>query len=150
MRPQGGDARQLQLPALDGCRRTRYLLPHQLPDGRLGLSRLCETQDVLKDHFDLVAVDAASGELEQLATVGLDPPGGPGRPTCATGSSPYSSSICASVAAVTRAGVQRSAGPTTLDGHTWRLDQDSFEPGDTDCTPDDQNGAARPDQGGCR
>lgn len=74
MRPQGGDARQLQLPALDGCRRTRYLLPHQLPDGRLGLSRLCETQDVLKDHFDLVAVDAASGELEQLATVGLDPP----------------------------------------------------------------------------
>jgi Tol biopolymer transport system component len=36
---------------------------------------------------------------------------------------------------VTREGVQRSAGPTTLDGHTWQLDQDFFEPGDADCTP---------------
>jgi Tol biopolymer transport system component len=136
VRPQGGAARQLRLPALDGCRRTEYLLPHPLPDGRLGLSRLCETQDVLKDHFDLVAVDPASGTVERLASVGLyNPAGVTWQADLRHGFVAYYSSICGSVAAVTRAGVQRSAGPTTLDGHTWQLDQDFFEPGDTDCTP---------------
>jgi Tol biopolymer transport system component len=136
VRPQGGDARRLRLLALDGCRRTEYLLPHSLPDGRLGLSRLCETQDVLKDHFDLVAVDPAGGKVEQLASVGLNNPSGvTWQADLRHGFVAYFSDFCGSVAAVTRAGLQRSAGPTTLDSHTWQLDQDFFEPADADCTP---------------
>jgi hypothetical protein len=126
----------LQLPTLPGCRRTEYLLPHPLPDGRLGLSRLCETQDVLKDHFDLIAVDPASGRIERRDGLGLyNPSGVTWQADLRRGFVAYYSGICGSIAAVTGAGVQRSAGPTTLDGRAWRLDQDFFEPGDTDCTP---------------
>jgi len=136
VRPQGGDARQLRLPALRGCRRTQYLLPHPLPDGRLGLARLCETQDALKDHFDLVAVDPAGGDVERLARLGLDNPSSvTWQDDLRHGFVSFFSDFCGSIAAVTRAGVQRSAGPTSLDGHTWQLDQDFFEPGDADCTP---------------
>jgi Tol biopolymer transport system component len=136
VRPQGGDARQLQLPKVAGCRRTTYRLPHSLPDGRLGLSRLCETEDALKDRFDLVAVDPASGAVEVLAPVGRDnPAGATWQRGLQRGFVAYFSDFCGSVAAVTRAGVQRSAGPTTLDGRSWRLDQDFFESGDADCTP---------------
>jgi Tol biopolymer transport system component len=138
VRPQGGDARQLRLPPHGGCRRTEYLSPHPLPDGRLGLSRRCETQDVLKHHFDLVAVDPASGRVEPLASVGrYNVASVSWQAGLQKGFVSFYSDFCGSMAPVTRggAGVQRWPGPTTLDGHTWRLDRDFFEPGDVDCTP---------------
>jgi hypothetical protein len=138
VRAQGGDARRLPLPPLRGCRRTEYLLPHSLPDGRLGLSRLCETEDVLKDHFDLVAVDPASRRVEPLASVGrYNVVSASWQSGLQKGFVSYYSDFCGSMAPITRggAGVGRWPGPTTLVGRTWRLDQDFFEPGDADCTP---------------
>jgi hypothetical protein len=138
----GRCGRRAATPGNSGCRRSTaagaqsYLLPHPLPDGRLGLVRECQFEDALKDHFELVAVDPASGKVERLARLGL------GNPASVTwqddlrhGFISYYSDFCGSMAPVTRAGVQRWPGPTTVGGRTWALDQDFFEPADADCTP---------------
>lgn len=45
----------------------------------------------------------------------------------------HGSGICDGFAALTRQGPRRLPAATTIDGHTWRLDEELFQPGDADC-----------------
>jgi WD40-like Beta Propeller Repeat len=127
----GQPAEHVTLPELSGCPRTDYLLPHALPDGRLGTSRSCRTDS---SGTDLVAYDPASGRLEVLAPMGHNAPTGVSwRRDLQSGYVSTGSGICDGVAPLTRQGPGAFPGPVTLDGHTWRLDEVFRQSGDESC-----------------
>jgi hypothetical protein len=121
------------LPALANCRRTEYLLPHRLPDGRLGLARWCTTGD-FNERIDLVAVSPAhSRQVQMLAPLGDNNPGMVSwRRGLRSGYVSHGSGICDGIAPLTRSGPVRFPRPLTLAGHTWRLDEELFTRAD-DC-----------------
>jgi hypothetical protein len=149
---RGGPGRtpvRVILPDAPGCRLTEYLLPHRLPDGRLGLARSCSMEDPEQDHLDLVAYRPADGAIEALVAIGLNNPEQVSwRRDLSGGYLSYSSGICEGFGPFTRQGLVRFPHPTTVDGHTWRLDEILFTNGG-DCanqgratsavmTPDEQ------------
>jgi hypothetical protein len=115
---------RLDLPDVPGCRVTEYLLPHRLPDERLGLARVCSMEDPQQDHIDLVAYRPADGVIEVLVPIGLNNPVEVSwRRDLSGGFLSTGSGICDGFAPFTRQGLVRFTGPTTVDGHTWRLDE---------------------------
>jgi hypothetical protein len=130
----GQRGQQVTLPDLTGCNRTEYLLPHRLPDGRLGLSRFCQADNSDQTHSDLVAYDPAKGVLEVLAPLGHNAPSGVSwRPDLQSGYVSHGSGICDGLAPLTRQGPGSFPNPTTIDGHTWRLDEVFRQSGADDC-----------------
>jgi dipeptidyl aminopeptidase/acylaminoacyl peptidase len=124
----------VRLPDKEGCLRTEYLLPHPLPDGRLGLARDCEMEDPEQSHIDLIAYDSANRRLEVLAPLGKDNPNAVSwRKDLQTGYVSHGSGICDGVAPLSRQGAQRFPEPITLEGHTWRLEEVFFQAGNEDC-----------------
>jgi WD40-like Beta Propeller Repeat len=131
----GGGAEQLALPSVPTCRFTEFLHVTGLPDGRLGLTRVCHGSSPDRDAIDTGALDPRTGRYEPLAPLGdTNPSAVTWRKDLRAGFVSYSSAICAGLAAITRKGPRRVAAPVTLDGRTWHLDEDVFAPGDTDCT----------------
>lgn len=130
----GKPAEPVRLPGKTGCRRTEYLLPHRLPDGRLGLARDCSMQDQDQDHIDLVAFDPATRRMAMLAPLALyNPTEVSWRQDMRSGYVSHGSGICDGIAPLTRQGFGRFPGPVTLDGRTWRLEEVFFQSGDADC-----------------
>ncbi|MET9313653.1 hypothetical protein ABZX12_17680 [Kribbella sp. NPDC003505] len=130
----GQAAEPVDLPQVPGCRRTDYLLPHRLPDGRLGLARKCITDDSESTGFTLIAYDPASGRIEDLAPLGKRLPTGVSRRRdLDSGYLSHGSGICDGFAPITRRGIGDLPGPVTLDGHTWRLDEIFRQKGSDSC-----------------
>jgi hypothetical protein len=130
----GHRGQQVTLPGLAGCNRTEYLLPHRLPDGRLGLSRFCQADNSDQTHSDLVAYDPATGGLEMLAPLGHNAPSGVSwRRDLRSGYISHGSGICDGLAPLTRQGPGSFPNPTTIDGHAWRLDEVFRQSGTDDC-----------------
>jgi len=130
-----GGAERLRPPSVPTCRFTEFLHVTALPDGRLGLTRFCHGATPDRDAIDTGALDPRTSRYERLAPLGdTNPSAVTWRAGLRTGFVSYSSAICASLAGLTGKGPQRLPGPLTLDGRTWRLDEDVFAPGDTDCT----------------
>ena len=132
----GRQPSRVNLPVLADCLKTLYLLPHRLPDGRLGLVRFCTKDYPHQDRLDLVAYQPHTGQIQQLLTLGNNNPSQVSwRRNMRTGYISVASGICDGFAPLTRQGPVRFPRPVTLDGHTWRLDDPLFQPADTDCTP---------------
>jgi hypothetical protein len=132
VRAAGGPAEQLRLPELAGCLRTEYLRVEPLPDGELGLTRFCSKDP--PQRTDTGAVEPRSMRFRQLAPLGeTNPSAVTWRTGLRQGFMSHTIGDCAGIAALTRQGMQRLPGPVTLDGKTWRLDQDAIGPL-TDCT----------------
>jgi hypothetical protein len=129
----GGTAVRLRLPDQPGCRRTEYMRVEPLPDGQLGLTRYCSKDFPLAT--DTGAVDPRSVRFRPLAPLGdLNPSAVTWRKGLRRGFLSWTTGSCAGIAPLTRQGPQRLPDPATLDGKTWRLDEDVFAPGDADCT----------------
>lgn len=136
----GQKASRLTLPGMEGCTRVDYLLPHALPDGRLGLARFCQAE---QSRIDLVAADPTSGRLEVLAPLGdVNPTGVTWHRDLTTGFVTHGSGICDGFAPLTRQGPGSFGAPVTLDGHTWALDEDFRRSGADDCRADGRAFAA--------
>lgn len=158
----GQAAEPSKLPQRADCQRTDYLLPHRLPDGRLGLARKCITADPSRNGFTLIGYQPATGRIEDLAGVGRYLPRVVSwRRTMDSGYLSTGSGICDGFAPITRHGVGEFPGPVTLGGHSWRLDEIFHDTGADSCkeqgragwamlTPDDQQliFAAAPDAQG--
>jgi len=129
----GGTAEQLRLADQPGCRLTKYLRVAALPDGQLGLARFCSKDPPLAT--DTGAVDPRSGRYQPLAPLGdLNPSAVVWRKGLRSGFISYTTGTCAGLAPLSRRGPQRLPGPVTVDGRSWRLDEDVFAPGGADCT----------------
>jgi len=132
----GKPAERVKLPPDEQCAKMRYLFPHALPDGRLGLARMCVQDDFAKTLIELMAYDPASGRLETLAPVKrFNPTGVTWRRDLQSGYLSSGSGICDGLAPVTRQGIGRFPGPVTLEGRTWRLEESLYQSGSEDCTP---------------
>lgn len=131
----GQAAEPIELPQLADCRRTDYLLPHRLPDGRLGLARECITDDPSGIGFTLIGYQPATRRIDDLATVGQYLPRDVSwRRRLDSGYLSTGSGICDGFAPITRHGLGEFPGPVTLDGHTWRLDEIFRDTGADSCT----------------
>lgn len=130
----GGRAERVDLPPERGCRITRYDALHKLPDGRLGVGQLCLTEDPAKDWFAVVAYNPADGSVQRLAMLGRVPASTVTWTAGVTaGYAAVTSAICAGLGPLTRDGVGRFPGPLTIDGRTWRVEEEFFVEGDEDC-----------------
>jgi hypothetical protein len=128
----GGAAQRLRPPDQPGCRRTRYLRAAGLPDGRLGLTRLCSKDPPLTG--DTGAFDPRTSRYEPLAELGeLNPSAVAWRKDLRSGFVSRTSGSCAGIAALTPEGPRRLPAPVTLDGRTFPLDQYVFAAGDVYC-----------------
>jgi hypothetical protein len=128
----GGAAQRLRPPDQPGCRRTRYLRAATLPDGRLGLTRLCSKNPPLTG--DTGALDPRTSRYEPLAALGdLNPSAVAWRKDLRSGFVSRTSGACAGIAALTPEGPQRLPAPVTLDGRTFPLDEFVFAAGDVYC-----------------
>lgn len=134
----GGAGERLPLPDRPGCRLTEYFRVQPMPGGQLGLTRYCftyypETAETPFAHFTGV-VDPRSVRFRPLAPLGgLNPVSVTWRRDLREGFVSRTTGSCAGIAPLTRQGPQRFPDPVTLDGRTWRLDEDVIGPG-TDCT----------------
>jgi WD40-like Beta Propeller Repeat len=161
--PDGRPRQRIELPSLPECQvRTEYLHPRALPDGRLLLERHCNTDDGNTSRVELVAYRPGAGDLELLAPLGKYSLSAVSwTRDLQRGYVSYSSGTCAGIAPLTRDGPARFPAPVTLDGHTWRLEEPFFQPGNVGCkelgrasqallTPDEQRLAflASPDTQG--
>jgi hypothetical protein len=139
----GRAAEPVDLPQQAGCRRTNYLLPHRLPDGRLGLARKCITDDPSGIGFTLIGYWSATRGIDDLVRVGQNLPRAVSwRRTMDGGYLSTGSGICDGFAPITRRGVGEFPGPVTLDGHTWRLDEIFHDTGVDSCTEQGRAGWA--------
>jgi hypothetical protein len=128
----GGAAQRLWLPNQPGCRRTRYLRVATLPDGRLGLTRLCSKAP--PPTGDTGAVDPRTSTYLPLAPLeDLNPSGVTWRKNLRSGFLSRTSGSCAGIAALTHDGPQRWPTPAAMDGRTWELDGYVFAAGDVYC-----------------
>jgi len=133
----GGAGERLRLPDRPGCRRTEYFRVQPMPDGQLGLTRYCTTEypEAADTPFatDTGVVDPRSVRFRPLAPLGdLNPVSVTWRRGLREGFVSYTTGSCAGMAPLTRQGPQRLPDPVTLDGRTWRLDEDVIGPG-IDC-----------------
>jgi hypothetical protein len=132
----GGEPQRLGLPDRSGCRITEYLRADSLPDGRLGLARFCEAfAPGDPTRIDSGAFDPHTGRYEPLAPLGdVNPSKVTWRADLRSGYVSHTSGICAGLAPLTRRGAQRFPQPVTLQGRTWRLEDDVVLPADEDCS----------------
>jgi WD40-like Beta Propeller Repeat len=139
----GQAAERVELPQQAGCQRTDYMLPHRLPDGRLGLARKCITDDPSGIGYTLIGYRPASGRIDDLARVGQNLPRAVSwRRTMDSGYLSTGSGICDGFGPITRHGVGAFPGPVNLDGHTWHLDEIFRETGADSCTDQGRAGWA--------
>ena len=133
----GGSPERVALPDLAGCRLTDYRLPSRLPDGRLGLSRECLTDDPARDHIDLVAVDPVTKAVQILANLGLtNPSDAAWAPGLTTGFVAHADSSCASIAPLAHGAAGTFPGPVVIAGKARALDFAFRAPPSRTCAPD--------------
>lgn len=144
-RPNGGALERLPLPEGD-CRRTDYLAPAALPDGRIGALRLCDpaapggdptspTEPVAIPRAELIAVDPETHDVEVL--VDLEELGMVAaaqmtwHPGLDRGFFAHGSGLCQGVLALSREGVEYPAIEISDGEASFTLDE-FFQP-DTEC-----------------
>jgi hypothetical protein len=76
--PDAPQLTEILLPEAPECRVVRYQSPHRLPDGRLGLARVCDpllegTPDYSRFSVSLNAVAPVTGASTQLLTMSSNP-----------------------------------------------------------------------------
>ena len=127
----GGSASRVRLADQPGCGKTDYLHPTVLPDGRLGLTRLC----LDPPSGAAGALDPVTGRFVPLAPLGpVNPSAVTWRKDLRSGYLSRTSGSCAGIAPLTREGVRRWPGPVTLDGRSWDLDGYVVARGIGECT----------------
>jgi WD40 repeat protein len=135
----GSEVRQLPTPSDSSCRlATRYMFPIALPDGRLGLTKKCDTANPGVERFaSAVAYDLRSQSFSALADVGARMAGVGGvswNPDLTRGIGAQSSRICSDVAWVTPNGPEGIAAEIRQGGKSWRLDGWLSQPAGASCT----------------
>ena len=125
--PDGSDYHRVDTGDDPSCRIAEQLDPTSLADGRLGFVSYCEpTNPQSPPTHTIVGLDLRSRRSEVLAVLGLRPSRVSWNPAVTSGIVSDSSGLCASVARVTRSGVEHL--PVALEGHgrRWPVDQDFF------------------------
>ncbi len=135
---QAGKAERLNLPDQPGCRVTGYQRLQALPDGRLGIERLCLMEDPRQDYFDLVAYEPSTAKVEPLVRLSNMANQVTWAPGLQEGYVSHSDAICVGIARFTRNGAERIPDPVTFDGHRWVIDSAWFSEAAADCTADGQ------------
>lgn len=119
----------LTFPALPGCRLLRYQSPHRLPDGRLGLARVCDpiqsgTPDLSLFSVTLVAYDLGTNEMSEM----LDMTSNPGVVTWESNQTRavagVGSYICQGITSVERDGEKPIAVEISDGTNHFRLDEE--------------------------
>ncbi|MFL6129687.1 MAG: hypothetical protein ACJ73E_11550 [Mycobacteriales bacterium] len=126
----GGPASRVRLAGQPGCGKTDYLRPGVLPDGRLGLLRLC----LDPPNGDTGALDPRTSRYEPLAPLGpVNPSAVTWRKDLRSGYLSRTSGSCAGIAPLTPEGVRRWPAPVTIGGRSWELDGYVVARGTLDC-----------------
>ena len=112
-------------PAPQDCDRPSYTNFDRLPDGRLGLVRWCKSPDGPPTGEDIVAIDVATGRQQIVVSY----PNGSKAPNMFAFDPGLKSGVvarndesCGAMMPTTDKGLGRFAGPVTLSGHTWALE----------------------------
>jgi len=127
----GGSAHQIRPADRPGCGKTAYLRPSTLPDGRLGLVRLC----LDPPDGDVGALDPATSRYTALAPIGpINPDAVTWRKDLRSGFLSRTTGSCAGIAPLTRDGAQRWPAPVGIGGRSWELDGYVFARGTLDCS----------------
>jgi hypothetical protein len=126
VRPEGGQAELVRLEWPAGCARHSHGQMRRLPDNRLGVGRDCINDDPYTSWEDYAAYGAGTGPGERLSPVLPYPPFSPTWLPDLSGAYIEIGDICASIAPMSRERIKRFSGPATIDGHSWRLDQEFF------------------------
>ncbi len=153
MRPDGRSFQRIDLPLDPLCRQITYLYPQALPDGRLGLVKLCDPYRLRADleHRYLVAYETNKGTLSRLMATDLDRFSGSETtwsPQMDRGMLGQSSSICAGIGWISPMGIELTDTTVTDGGTTFLLDQElrdaykSWRPGGTYGRSCSRNGRA--------
>ena len=134
MRPDGSELRRLQLPDDKRCDRTEYVGARRLPDGRLGVVRLCTDLGGAEPTEDtLFAYDLATRELEVLLRTDQGLGSYTWDPDLRRGLYSVSSGVCAGIGAFGRDGLEPFDVVLRDGGVSWRLDSPLRSPsGDCD------------------
>lgn len=121
----GGEAQQVTWKPSGVCRLPDYGAATRLPDGWLGLKRICYPGGTALPETDLVALDPDTGvehvlaRFPELPAINLYA----WRPGLADGFVSDETGDCAAIWPVVRGALGQFPMPVTIDGHTWRLDQ---------------------------
>jgi hypothetical protein len=121
-REDGSELTVLDPPVVAGCRRTHYISPYSLADGRLSLTRICDPPvdaPVTETRYALVAWDLAS-EPEVLAEIPFDGEA-VWKPDLSRGVAARSSDICATLMWVSHAGVEPWSLLVGEEAKQWKL-----------------------------
>lgn len=143
MKPDGSDFGILHVPDQKRCSRTSYENATELPDGRLGFVRACESgNEIDPSEFTFMAYDVDDGRLETLTSLDV----GPGPYTWNTnltrGLFSRSSDICAGIGALSRRGFEPLDVTISEGGRSWRIDTHLRRSPDEPC--DDEGRAKDP------
>ena len=135
----GSEVRQLPTPSDSRCLlATRYMFPMAIPDGRLGVTRKCDTVNRAVESFaTVVGYDVRSQGFATLADLGTRMAGVNGvswNPDLTRGIGAQSSRICSNVAVVTPNGPEGIATEINQGGKGWRLDGWLSQPAGASCT----------------